>query len=312
MVTLRQINLGINGFGSLSKRIIKEIQNRNVLKHPIIKVQCVNDPVFNCDFMKFVYNFNSIEKKAKHIVKFNALVHDNLEDIKWSDYDIDYVIDTTPDNINNSDMKTHIKNGAKYVITTNPSINIPLFIYGRNHNSLTNETVISSSFSGNECINFIIQIIESQFGIKYLNITNAYLNADKLLNKITNKNHADNELNKNYSTIELSFKTIETVTYEDIIKSFRDYSLYTVEQDIYIYNDDYNLQPIYINNNTYKYIIYIQKDLSIHNNGFKLIAWYNTEDGHIDNIMNMILYINKKNNYKLNNYTNINNIMNTN
>lgn len=170
------IRVGINGFGRISKAIL-----RAALNYPDIEVRAIN--VRNADLayleymLKYDSTFGRFPKKIshdangifiddKHITVFS---HSDALEIPWSEAGVDYVIDCTGAYVTTESCMDHIKKGAKHVIISAPAKDkvTPTFVYGVNHEDYNSGMqVVSNASCTTNCLAPLLKVIEDNYGVK--------------------------------------------------------------------------------------------------------------------------------------------------
>ena len=97
-------------------------------------------------------------------VKFFAVL--NPEEIDWKSVDVDYVVECTGKFTTVEGASKHLVGGAKRVIISAPSKDAPMFVYGVNHNTYSNDmTIVSNASCTTNCLAPLTKVIKDNFGI---------------------------------------------------------------------------------------------------------------------------------------------------
>ena len=139
------IKIGINGLGRIGRMVIRSlIENNNKkieIKHinsrssaeimsSLLKYDSVHGK-FNCE-IKYGANYININGK-----KISYSQYSNLNEIKWKNFGVDYVLECTGKFNSKDKLISHIKNGAKKVIVSAPCKNADkTIVYGVNEKTL--------------------------------------------------------------------------------------------------------------------------------------------------------------------------------
>ncbi len=174
------INVAINGFGRIGRRVFRLLQ-----EHNDIQVVAIND-LADTKTLSHLLKYDSIHGILKgdvshdsnHIIVNNRSItllnQSDITNINWKPYNIDFVIEATGKFKSYEKLQHHIQNGASRVILTVPPTDdsIKTVVLGINDQILTGEELIVSNAS---CTTNnaapMIKIINDLCGIKQAYIT---------------------------------------------------------------------------------------------------------------------------------------------
>lgn len=177
------INVAINGFGRIGRRVFRLIQDRDD-----IQVVAIND-LADAKTLSHLLKYDSIHGVSKHVItssenaiKINnkripLLNHNHPKAIDWSPYKVDYVIESSGKFKTTSDLEFHIKNGAKQVILSVPPIDddIKTVVLGVNDDQIVgNEPIISNASCTTNNAAPMIAVIDKLCGVKQAYITTVH------------------------------------------------------------------------------------------------------------------------------------------
>lgn len=159
--------VGINGFGRIGKQAYR------ILVKNGIKVALVNDPNIDVKYFYYLVKFDSVYGTLEEVeLKSKSIVAHGIEtfltgesdprDIKWSRYDVDYVLECSG---KFSTLKKCERHKAERVILSAPSEDIPMFVYGVNHTEIGDEKVISCASCTTNCLAPLAKLLNDNFGI---------------------------------------------------------------------------------------------------------------------------------------------------
>ncbi|KAA5824134.1 type I glyceraldehyde-3-phosphate dehydrogenase [Algibacter amylolyticus] len=177
------INVAINGFGRIGRRVFKLLQN-----HETIQVVAINDladaktlshllkydsvhGVFNADIS---HDENCIIVNQKRISLLNE---NHPSNINWKPFNIDYVIEASGKFKTTADLQYHITNGAKQVVLSVPPLedDIKTIVLGVNDSSIDgSETIISNASCTTNNAAPMIDVINKLCGINQAYITTVH------------------------------------------------------------------------------------------------------------------------------------------
>ena len=139
---MKKIRIGVNGFGRIGRLALRAAEERGD-----IEVVAIND-IQPLDYLGYNLKFDSVHGR------FNGTVDVDMENnfmiingrkvvvtaekeprnIKWGDYGVEYVLESTGLFLTKEKVQGHLDAGAKYVIMSAPSKDdTPMFVYGVNH-----------------------------------------------------------------------------------------------------------------------------------------------------------------------------------
>ncbi|GHT10535.1 glyceraldehyde-3-phosphate dehydrogenase [Endomicrobiia bacterium] len=167
------IKVGINGFGRIGRLVFRAAQNRSD-----IKVVAVND-LIDVEYMAYMLKYDSVHGTFKGTVEVkngNLIVNGNTirvtaeknpADLKWSDAEAEYVVESTGLFLSKDKALAHINAGAKYVVMSAPSKDdTPMFVCGVNLDSYKKGTqFVSNASCTTNCLAPIAKVLNDKFSI---------------------------------------------------------------------------------------------------------------------------------------------------
>lgn len=177
------INVAINGFGRIGRRVFRLLQN-----YKNIQVVAINDladaktlsHLLKYDSIHGIFN-EDISRDENHIIINNkkvALINEkHPKHINWQPYNIDFVIEATGKFKTAKDLLYHIQNDAKQVILSVPATedDIKTIVLGVNDHILDgSETIISNASCTTNNAAPMIAIINELCGINQASITTVH------------------------------------------------------------------------------------------------------------------------------------------
>ena len=177
---MKQINIGINGFGRIGRTLFRLLSEQ-----PHLRVVAIND-LADAPTLSHLLKYDSIhgvfQKEVSHsnnhiIVDNNKVAllnYNSPKDIPWSDHKVDIVVEATGKFKDRSILEYHIKNGAKKVILSVPPTedDIKMVVFGINHETLvpTDDIISNASCTTNNAAP-MIKVIQDLCGIEQAYIT---------------------------------------------------------------------------------------------------------------------------------------------
>ena len=187
------VKIGINGMGRIGRMVIRTIiesQNKNIkIKHinnrsnsevscALIKYDSIHGK-FNAD-LDFDQNHLIINKN-----KITFSQENNIEDINWKKFDVDYVFECTGKFNSKEKLLGHIKNGAKKVIVSAPCENVDkTIVYGVNENILTkDDQIVSAASCTTNCLAPVANVLNKSFEIEkgFMTTIHAFTSDQRIL-----------------------------------------------------------------------------------------------------------------------------------
>ncbi|MFP2997743.1 type I glyceraldehyde-3-phosphate dehydrogenase [Spongiivirga sp. MCCC 1A20706] len=177
------IRVAINGFGRIGRTLF-----RLLLEEQHIEVVVIND-LADVKTLSHLLKYDSIhgilnkgvsfEKSAIKVDKqlFPLLNEPNINDLDWSAFNVDIVIECTGKFKTRNQLQYHVSNGAKKVILSVPPTDssIKMVVLGVNDDILTGEeTIISNASCTTNNAAPMIKIIDELCGIEQAYITTVH------------------------------------------------------------------------------------------------------------------------------------------
>ncbi|MFT4737387.1 MAG: glyceraldehyde 3-phosphate dehydrogenase [Paraglaciecola sp.] len=171
---MAKTKIAINGFGRIGRLVFRVAASREN-----IQVVGINDLV-DVEYMAYMLKYDSTHgnfdgevsvKDGNLIVNGNTIrvtSERNPADLKWSEIDAEYVVDSTGLFLTKESAQGHIAAGAKKVVMSAPSKDdTPMFVMGVNHKSYSNDmNFVSNASCTTNCLAPIAKVLNDNFGIK--------------------------------------------------------------------------------------------------------------------------------------------------
>lgn len=170
----KKVRIGINGFGRIGRLVMRAALQRND-----IEVVAVNDPFIDTKYMVYMFKYDSthgIYSGEVELIDDQKFTVDNHEvavfnskdpaEIKWGDYGVDIVVESTGVFTTISKAEAHLKGGAKKVIISAPSADAPMFVMGVNEEKYRPEmNIVSNASCTTNCLAPLAKVIHQNYGI---------------------------------------------------------------------------------------------------------------------------------------------------
>ena len=171
------INVAINGFGRIGRVFLRALMER----HSDLNIVAIND-LSEPEILGHLLRHDSVFGKAQFEVtadsksitvagkKIPFLKEKDLNNLNWSKYDVDVVLESTGVFRTRAQAEIHIKNGAKKVLISAPpkDENIRQFIYGVNHKSFNSkqDSIFTIASCTTNSIVPVLYVLQKEFGIE--------------------------------------------------------------------------------------------------------------------------------------------------
>jgi len=167
------IKVGINGFGRIGRFVFRASTTRED-----IEVVGIND-LISVDYIAYMLKYDSTHGRFNgtvEVVDGNLVVNGktvrvtserNPADLKWSDIDVDVVVESTGLFLTDETARKHIEAGAKKVVMSAPSKDAtPMFVMGVNNEEYAGQDIVSNASCTTNCLAPIAKVLNDNFGIK--------------------------------------------------------------------------------------------------------------------------------------------------
>ena len=170
------IRVGINGFGRIGRNFFRAVaQGDNDLE--VVAVNDLTDNGTLANLLKYdsvlgrfdgeiTHDDESITVNGHRIV---VTAEKDPKQLKWGEYNVDLVIESTGRFTNGNDAKAHLEAGAKKVIISAPGKEVDAtFVYGVNSDTYdpANHNVISAASCTTNCLAPMAKVLNDEFGIE--------------------------------------------------------------------------------------------------------------------------------------------------
>ena len=187
------IKIGINGLGRIGRMIIRSLIESNNKKVEIKHINSRSSAEVVASLLKYDSIHGKFNCKIKHgdnylninDKKITFSQHPNLNEIKWKNFGVDYVLECTGKFNSKDKLISHIKNGAKRVIVSAPCKDADkTIVYAVNHKSIgKNDSVISAASCTTNCLAPVAYVLNKEFKIEkgFMTTIHSYTSDQRLL-----------------------------------------------------------------------------------------------------------------------------------
>ena len=318
------INIGINGFGRIGKCVFLQLlMNDNVV------VKAINIPDFDINFFEHYLKTDSnhsYNKKwsVKIVNEKQVRVDGNLitilnsrypNSLKWNDYDIEYIIDTTGVFLTKKQAKEH--NVPYFIMCAPPKDDTPQFMVNANEHKYKGESIVSNASCTSNCIIPVLKFLNDNYTIIdgnfntihsatasqkttdttkmkkrtcrsiFNNIiphtTGASKSIDKILPELKGKliGASVRVPVSNVSLVNLNVRLETNTTLKDILQKMKTESYINLEPRPFMVSSDFMT-------NTCPSIIDVNGSMDLNNNQFKFLIWYDNEWSYVYKVIKLL------------------------
>ncbi|MEM9000922.1 MAG: type I glyceraldehyde-3-phosphate dehydrogenase [Bacteroidota bacterium] len=334
---MKNLTIGINGFGRIGRTLFRFLANL-----PEYKVAVIND-LSDARTLAHLLKYDSIHgifhktidfTETEIIVeneKVKVLNHKSPQEIDWSLFGVDIVIECTGRFKRKEQLSHHIKNGAKKVILCVPpqDDSIKMVVLGVNEKTISeNDEIISNASCTTNNAAPMIKVVNDLCGIEqaYITTVHSYTSDQSLHDRphhdlrrsraaaqsiIPTTTGAAKALTKifpklseviggcgirvpvpNGSLTDITLNVKKETSIEEINHTFKEISENKLKRILYYTEDP--IVSIDINNSCYS-CTFDSKMTSVIGRMVKIIGWYDNETGYCARIIDLIALLIKKN-----------------
>jgi len=166
------IKVGINGFGRIGRFVFRAACERADLE-----VVAIND-LIDVEYMAYMLKYDSTHGRFNGTVEVkdgNLIVNGNTvrvtaernpEELKWDAVDVDVVAEATGLFLTDETARKHITAGAKKVVLTGPSGDVPMFVNGVNFSEYAGQDIVSNASCTTNCLAPMAKVLNDKWGIE--------------------------------------------------------------------------------------------------------------------------------------------------
>lgn len=326
---MANLKLGINGFGRIGRIVF-----RATVKRPDVDVVAIND-LLEVDHLAYLLKYDSVhgnfdgtvEVKDGHLVVDGKTVRVTAEkdpkNLKWDEVGADVVAECTGIFKTMETADYHIQAGAKKVVISAPSSDVPMFVMGVNDEKLTaDHKIVSNASCTTNCLAPLAKVIDDSFGLEeglmttihattatqltvdgpskkdfrggrsaMLNIIPASTGAAKAVGKVLPQ--VDGKLTgmafrvptADVSVVDLTFRTEKETSLADIKAAFKA----AAEGDMYGilgYTEDLVVSQDFVSDARTS-IFDAEACIELNSKFFKVVSWYDNEFGYSSKLVDL-------------------------
>lgn len=331
---MKKVKIGINGFGRIGRLVLREAFERND-----VEIVAVND-LMDIEQLAYLLKYDSVHGTFKKQVtvegdfliiegqKIRVTAEKDPSLLKWNEVGVEVVADCSGVFKAMDKASLHLQAGAKKVVISSPSDDIPMFVMGVNHENITaNDTILSNASCTTNCLAPVAKILNDEFGIveglmttvhaatasqlvvdgsskkdfrggrsALNNIIPASTGAAKAVAKVIPE--LDGKLTgmafriptPNVSVVDLTVKLAKPTSYENIMQVFKN-ATETNYKGIVGFTNDAVVSQDFVSD-TRTAIIDADAGIALNDTFFKIVAWYDNEYGYSAKLLDLIVHVN--------------------
>jgi glyceraldehyde 3-phosphate dehydrogenase len=186
--------IGINGFGRIGRLALKAILQNYPEKLQVVAINDLTDAKTNAHLLKYDSTYGiypgKVEASGDSIVvdgqKVKVLAERDPGKIKWSDYGVEVVIESTGLFTDGAKAAAHFQGGAKKVIISAPAKGEDItIVLGVNEDKYqpAKHRVLSNASCTTNCIAPVVKVLHQSFGLSkgLMSTIHAYTNDQRIL-----------------------------------------------------------------------------------------------------------------------------------
>ena len=325
--------IGINGFGRIGR-----IAFRNAIINEDVEVVAVND-LLDIDHLAYLLKYDSVHGKFDGTVevkdgnlivngsKIRVTAERNPEDLKWDAVGAEIVLDCTGIFTSMSTAQKHITGGAKKVVISAPSKDVPMFVMGVNHEDVkASDKIVSNASCTTNCLAPMAKLVNDEFGLVEGLMTtihattasqstvdapdkkNYRLGRSALNNIIPTSTGAAVAVTEvipelkgkltgmafrvptaDVSVVDLTVRTEKSVTLEQVKAAFKKASE-GAYKGVISYTEEMVVSQDFVSN-SYTCNFDADASLALNDNFFKLVAWYDNEYAYSAKLIELTAHV---------------------
>lgn len=325
--------IGINGFGRIGR-----IAFRIASEREDVEVVAIND-LLDVDHLAYLLKYDSVHGRFNGTVEVeggNLVVNGksvritaekNPEDLKWDAVGAEIVMDCTGIFTTKDTAAKHLTAGAKKVVISAPSKDVPMFVMGVNHEKITaDDKIVSNASCTTNCLAPLAKIVDDEFGLveglmttihattatqmtvdgpskkdwrggrsALLNIIPSSTGAAKAVGKVIPE--LDGKLTgmafrvptADVSVVDLTVRTKKAASYDEIKAAFKKASE-GAYKGVVSYTEEQVVSQDFVSN-AYVCNFDAGAGIALNDNFFKLVAWYDNEYGYSAKLVELSAHV---------------------
>tara|TARA_B100001564_G_scaffold7221_1_gene6170 strand:- start:94663 stop:95670 length:1008 start_codon:yes stop_codon:yes gene_type:complete len=333
---MEKLRIGINGFGRIGKIAFRIASLRSD-----IEIVGIND-LLDVNHLSYLLKYDSVHGQYQNdvLIKNGNLIlngrairitsEKNPKNLNWGSVGADVVLECTGLFTSIDEANKHLEAGAKKVVISAPSNDVPMFVMGVNHKHITkDQTIVSNASCTTNCLAPLAKVINdnfdlleglmttvhaataTQFTVDGPSAKNYRLGRSTLNNIIPSSTGAAKAVGKvipaldgkltgmafrvptaDVSVVDLTCRLGSSVSLDEIKQVIKTASENELE-GILGYTEDGVVSQDFVSE-TRTSVFDANASIALNNNFFKLISWYDNEYGYSSKLIDLALYLSGK------------------
>ncbi len=331
---MAKLNIGINGFGRIGRMVF-----RSTVRRDDVDVVAIND-LLDVNHLAYLLKYDSVhghfdgtvEVQDGHLLVNGKTVRITAErdpkNLQWDAVGADIVAECTGIFTSMETAQYHIDGGAKKVVISAPSKDVPMFVMGVNHEDVkASDTIVSNASCTTNCLAPLAKVLNDAYGVDealmttvhattatqmtvdgpskkdwrggrsaMLNIipasTGAAVAVTKVIPELKGKltGMAFRVPTADVSVVDLTVRLNKETSYEDIKKTFKAASEGALK-GILGYTEESVVSQDFIGDARTS-IFDAGAGIELNSKFFKIISWYDNEAGYSNKLVDLAQYVN--------------------
>ena len=328
------LKLGINGFGRIGRIVF-----RATVKRDNVDVVAIND-LLDVEHLAYLLKYDSVhgnfdgtvEVKDGNLIVDGKTVRITAErdpkNLKWDEVGADVVAECTGIFTTMETADYHIQAGAKKVVISAPSKDVPMFVMGVNHKDVTpNDKIVSNASCTTNCLAPLAKVLNDAYGIEEALMTTVHATTatqmtvdgpskkdwrggrSALVNIIPASTGAAVAVTKvipelkgkltgmafrvptvDVSVVDLTVRLSKETSYEDIKKTFKAASEGEMA-GVLGYTEEAVVSQDFVSDPRTS-IFDAEAGIELNSKFFKVVSWYDNEFGYSNKLVDLAEYVN--------------------
>lgn len=333
---MKKLRIGINGFGRIGRIAFRIASLRSD-----IEIVGIND-LLDVNHLSYLLKYDSVHGQYQNdvLIKNGNLIlngreiritsEKNPKNLNWGSAGADVVLECTGLFTSIDEANKHIEAGAKKVVISAPSNDVPMFVMGVNHTQITkDQTIVSNASCTTNCLAPLAKVINDNFGLLEGLMTTVHaatatqftvdgpsaknyrLGRSTLNNIIPSSTGAAKAVGKvipaldgkltgmafrvptaDVSVVDLTCRLGSSASLDEIKQVIKTASENELE-GILGYTEDGVVSQDFVSE-TRTSVFDANASIALNNNFFKLISWYDNEYGYSSKLIDLALYLSGK------------------
>ncbi|MEH6408337.1 MAG: type I glyceraldehyde-3-phosphate dehydrogenase [Leeuwenhoekiella sp.] len=332
---MANLKLGINGFGRIGRIVF-----RATVKRDNVDVVAIND-LLDVDHLAYLLKYDSVhgnfdgtvEVKDGNLIVDGKTVRITAErdpkNLKWDEVGADVVAECTGIFTSMETADYHIQAGAKKVVISAPSKDVPMFVMGVNHKDVkASDNIVSNASCTTNCLAPLAKVLNDAYGIDEALMTTVHATTatqmtvdgpskkdwrggrSAMLNIIPASTGAAVAVTKvipalkgkltgmafrvptaDVSVVDLTVRLSKETSYEDIKKTFKAASEGEMK-GVLGYTEESVVSQDFIGDARTS-IFDAGAGIELNSKFFKIVSWYDNEFGYSNKLVDLAEYVNE-------------------